>query len=208
MITITKVEVQKRNTDRVNVYVDDEFYTGMALDVCVKYGIKAGTTIDEEQLQQIVLDSDKTLALNKVANYMQSALKTTKQIRDYLRKKGYNKQVEDYVIDKLKEYKYLDDTAYAKTYVEVYGRKCGKMKLVKQLSDKGVARDIIDSVLSDWEADPDVVLAVARKKLDNKPATYDNLSKVMNFLASRGYNYDEIKSAINVLKENKDESWD
>ncbi len=208
MLTITKVEVQKKHNDRVNIYVDDEFYSGLNLDVCVKEGLKAGVELTEEKLNQIILDSDKVVALNKTVKYMQSALKTTKQIRDYLRKKEYSKIVVDYVIDKLNEYKYLDDEAYAQAYINTYGAKQGKLKLKASLLNKGVSAKIADELLETYESNIDDIMKLAIKKLGNKPKTYENLTKTMNFLASRGYEYDDIKKVINQLKENNDESWD
>ena len=47
MVKISKVEVQAKNKSRVNVYVDGEFYTGLDLDTCVKYGLKANYEIEQ-----------------------------------------------------------------------------------------------------------------------------------------------------------------
>lgn len=208
MITITKVEVQKRLTDRVNVYVDGEFYSGMSMDVCVKYGIKQGVQMPMEKLEEILLDSEKNIALNKTAKYMQSAMKTTKQIREYLKKKDYGKPVIDYVISKLEEYRYLDDTAYAKAYLDSYGKKIGKLKIRANLKTKGISENIINELLDDYQSNEDDILLLALKKLGKKEPTYENLSKIMVFLASRGYDYDEIKHTLNRIKEQDHESWD
>lgn len=40
MNKITNVEVQKKNKNRVNVYIDEEFAFGCDAEIVYKYGIK------------------------------------------------------------------------------------------------------------------------------------------------------------------------
>ena len=48
---ITKIEVQKKNKSRVNLYLDGEFNCGLSLETIVKNGIKEGREITDEQLE-------------------------------------------------------------------------------------------------------------------------------------------------------------
>ena len=108
MSKITKLEVQKNNKQKVNLYLDDEYFTRLYLDTCVKYGLKAGLEIDKIRLEDIIKESEKHLALNFAINYIGSALKTRKQIKDYLVKKEFNEDCIDYVLEKLIEYNYIN----------------------------------------------------------------------------------------------------
>jgi len=92
MVNITKVEIQKNNKQKVNIYVDGEYYDKLYLDTCVKYSIKSGLEIDKARLDSIIEESNKHLALNSTVKYISSALKTKKQIKDYLKKKILIKQ--------------------------------------------------------------------------------------------------------------------
>ena len=120
MAIITKIEVQKNNKERANVYIDDEFFAGMNIELIMKYGLKKGVDVNDELINEIILEELKTEAFNKAINYIGSALKSKKQLKDYLKKKDYPIEVMEFVIDKLCEYKYLDDYNFANSFVLTY----------------------------------------------------------------------------------------
>lgn len=200
MSEITKIEVQQKDKTRANLYLDDKFFCGISVELCVKYNLKKGLEVDESFLQEIVFEDEKSKAMTKAVNYISSTLKTTKQIRDYLKKKEYTPQTIDYVIEKMKEYKYLDDEAYARAFVNTYSSKYGKMKLISALRSKGVSDKVIDDVFSEDLQLESSMERVAEKYLKNKDITQDTLNKLSRFLYSRGYEFDEINSYVRKLK--------
>ena len=195
---ITKIEIQKNNDERANLYLDEKFFSGISLELVVKEHLKVGMEIDESKLSELILEDEKGKALAKSVKYIGSNLKTEKQLRDYLKKKDYNPTTIDYVIDKLKEYDYLNDENFAKAYILTYSKKYGKLKLKSQLKMKGIKDSIIDSLLEDVQSDS--IDLVAKKYMKNKDLTYENLQKLMRFLYSRGYEFDDINSCVNRLK--------
>ena len=195
---ITKLEVQKNDKNRVNLYVDDEFYSGIPAELVYLEHLKTGLEIDEKDLKKIIFENEKSKAMSRVTKYIGSSLKTQKQIRDYLRKKEYSDDTIEFVMSKLVEYNYIDDKKYAQAYVLTYGKKYGKLKLISQLKVKGVSEEIIECVLEDNKVDS--IESVASKYLKNKVMSYEVCQKLFRFLYSRGYEFDEINSYINKLK--------
>ena len=51
---ITKLEVQKNDKNRVNLYVDDEFYSGIPAELVYLEHLKTGLEIDEKDLKKII----------------------------------------------------------------------------------------------------------------------------------------------------------
>lgn len=200
MIKISKIEVQKNHKDRVSIFVDDEYYASMYLDTAVKYGIEKDKEFDEDTFKKIILESEQNLAVSKAVKYLDTALKTTKQIREYLNKKGYDKLVVDNVIEKLKEYKFLDDEAFAEAYVRTYQNKYGKSMLRNKLIEKGVSKIIVENTLLDYECQDEIIDKLLSKKIGTKELTPELLAKCTRFLASRGFSFDEINSAIKRKK--------
>ena len=198
---ITKIEMQKSNDERANLYLDEKFFSGISLELVVKEHLKVGMEIDENKLSELILEDEKGKALSKAVKYIGSNLKTEKQLRDYLKKKEYNSATIDYVMDKLKEYDYLNDENFAKAYILTYSKKYGKLKLKSQLKMKGINEGIINSLLEDVQSDS--IDLVAKKYMKNKELTYENLQKLMRFLYSRGYEFDDINSCVNRLKGDK-----
>ena len=195
---ITKIEMQKSNDERANLYLDEKFFSGISLELVVKEHLKVGMEIDENKLSELILEDEKGKALAKAVKYIGSNLKTEKQLRDYLKKKEYNPATIDYVIDKLKEYDYLNDENFAKAYILTYSKKYGKLKLKSQLKMKGIKDSVIENLLEDVQSDS--IDLVAKKYMKNKELTYENLQKLMRFLYSRGYEFDDINSCVNRLK--------
>ena len=212
MIKISKVEIQKKHDKRVSIFVDDEYYASMLMDTCIKYGIKKDLEIDENVLHNYIFESEKQNALNKAMNYINTSYKTTKQVRDYLNKKGYDKSVIEFVILKLKEYNFLDDKKYAEVYVQTYSKKYGINMLKTKLFERGIHKDIVDECLKEFSSNNETIDSFLLKKINGKPLSQDLLTKCIRFLTGKGFKYDEIKSAISRYKENSgeeiDESWD
>ena len=198
---ITKIEIQKSNDERANLYLDEKFFSGISLELVVKEHLKVGMEIDENKLSELILEDEKGKALAKAVKYIGSNLKTEKQLRDYLKKKEYNSVTIDYVMDKLKEYDYLNDENFAKAYILTYSKKYGKLKLKSQLKMKGIKESIIENLLEDVQSDS--IDLVAKKYMKNKELNYENLQKLMRFLYSRGYEFDDINSCVNRLKGDK-----
>lgn len=198
---ITKIEIQKSNDERANLYLDEKFFSGISLELVVKEHLKVGMEIDENKLSELILEDEKGKALAKAVKYIGSNLKTEKQLRDYLKKKEYNFATIDYVMDKLKEYDYLNDENFAKAFILTYSKKYGKLKLKSQLKMKGIKDSVIENLLEDVQSDS--IDLVAKKYMKNKELTYENLQKLMRFLYSRGYEFDDINSCVNRLKGEK-----
>lgn len=201
MSEITNLEVQKKDDRRVNLYLDDKFYAGISIELVMKHHLKKGFEIEKSLLDELILEDEKGKALDKAVRYMSSALKTTRQIRDYLRKKEFSPQTIDYVVDKMIEYRYLDDEAFAKAFVATYSNKYGKLKLISALKSKGVGDSVIDSVMNAEDLKmEDSIENTANKYLRNKERKSETYMKLSRFLYSRGYEFDDIKSLINRLK--------
>lgn len=200
MSIITKIEVQKKDESRANIYLDDSFYSGISIEAVIKNHLKKDMEIDRDSLDEIILNDEKTVAMSKAVKYMGGALKTKKQIRDYLKKKEFAVPTIEYVIDKMVEYKYLDDEAYARSFMLTYSSKYGKLKLKSQLRLKGVAESIIDALLDEEVEIEDSLDRVAEKYLKNKEINEKNIIKLARFLSSRGYEFDKINAYISKLR--------
>ncbi len=195
MAEITLIEPQKKDKERCNVYIDGVFYCGIKLEVAVKYRLKAGMHIEKSRLDEIQLETEKSQAMDKALNFISAAMKTKKQVRDYLSRKGYTQAVIDYVSEKLEYYKFTDDYAYCRAYVNGIKGK-GKRAIEADLIKRGAERAAIEEVLGETEEDSDAAFAVLEKYLRSKDFNKENLYKGFKYLLSKGYGYDTAKAAI------------
>ena len=84
MAIITKIEQQKKNEDRVNIYVNDEFFTAIFKELVFTFNLKKGDEIDEKYLKSILSDEMYLKAKNKALNILSKADQAEKKIREKL----------------------------------------------------------------------------------------------------------------------------
>lgn len=195
MSEITLIEPQKRDKTRCNVYIDGKFYCGIKIEVAVKYHLKAGMSIEKNKLDEIQLETEKSQALDKAMTHLSATLKTKKQMYDFLEKKGYTEAVINYVLEKLEYYKFVDDYAYCRAYMNSAVGK-GKRAIECELIKRGADRNAISSVLDETEEDGGAALKVLTKYMRGKEFSKDNLYKGFKYLLSKGYGYDTAKEAV------------
>ncbi len=196
---ITKIEIQKKNKNRVNLYLDNEFNCGLSLEVVVKYGLKEGKEINQELLDFLCNSSEKEVAMNKAISYIARYQKTEKEIKEYLFKKGFGDEISQDVIKKLKEYNFIDDDLYAQNYIKYKTKSVGKRKLAYELRKKGIKENLIDNNIDIYSQDSDSVLLVAEKYLRKKPRDIKTKQKAYRYLLSRGFMSEDIIRALNSM---------
>ena len=198
MSEITLIEPQKKDKERCNVYVDGRFYCGIKLEVAIKFHLKAGMQIEKSRLDEIQLETEKSQAMDKALTHLSASMKTKKQMRDFLSKKGYTEAVINYVIERLEYHKFVDDYAYCCAYVQSIKGK-GKRALEVDLFKRGAEKEAIEAALDEAEEDVDEAAAIFSKYMRGKVADKQTLYKAFKYLLSKGYGYDTAKSALETF---------
>jgi regulatory protein len=204
MAVITKIEAQKKNTDRVNIYINDEFFMSVFTELVYTFNLKKGMEIDKDSLKSLLDDDMYIKAKNKALNILSKADQSEKKIREKL-----SSDFEDSIIDKvlnfLKNNKFIDDNLLAQKIVNtnVNLNKCGKNKIKQNLYNKGIDLESISEAISNIDSDTEFenAMYLAKKrydriKNDDKRKIYQKLSQ---HLAYKGFSYDIIKSVLNKL---------
>jgi regulatory protein len=198
---------QVGTSEKYKVFVNEEFVFFASLEVLYKMCIKQGQQVDEDILDNLKFESDKILAFSIALDLSLRGLKTKKQINDYLYKKGYDKQVQEHVIEKLEGYGYINDLEYAERYVEQLKLTKGKNLIKQQLFQKGISQSLIDQVTKNLNQEENV-LNVAAKYLKNKEKSQENKQKLYRHLLSRGFLYGEVSSAVKKMFNGEVDDWD
>lgn len=206
MPKITDLVIQKNNKSRANLYLDGEFVCGVEMLTVMKLGLKIGNDISEQKWQEAVFDSEKSVAFGKAVDYLGRGMKTSKQIKDYLVKKDFAPAVVDYVVQKLKEYRYIDDNEYARLFVEQNSKNKGERRLKQELQQRGISREAAElaSEMTEEEALANAS-ALAQKYMKNKGRDVKDMQRLQRYLLSRGYNFDTVNSVLRSFK--LDDDW-
>ncbi|MDX5676028.1 recombination regulator RecX, partial [Clostridioides difficile] len=95
---ITKIEQQKRNDDRVNIYVDDKFFIAIFKELVYTFNLKKGNEINEEELKPILDDEMYIKAKNKALNILSHADQSEKKLKEKLSSE-FDENIIERVID-------------------------------------------------------------------------------------------------------------
>ncbi|CAK7044125.1 MAG: Regulatory protein RecX [Peptostreptococcus russellii] len=206
MSKITGIEIQKRNKNRVNLYVDNEYLLSLQAELVYKYNLSKNQEIDEEKLLEIARADDYEKAKNKALNSLSKVEKSEKKIREKL-SADFDEEVIEEVVEFLKKHELVDDERFAEMIVsnDLNFKRVGKNRIKQNLYTKGIKREYIESAISDIDSDVELENAIylAKKRL---PRIKDkDINKVKNklyqHLSYKGFSYDIIKSAIREVLE-------
>lgn len=192
MKEISEITSQKKG-DRLNVFIDGEFAFGVEYQTAVKFGLKIGRCLSQKEIDDIQLEEGNVAAFNRALKYAVKKTVSEKQMREYLKKHGYNDIAIDIAIDKLKEYSYLGDDKFASAYVCTYSGARGQRRLQMELKNAGVEQDIIDEALAGKDDTIACLSCIEKYKRTHKEV---DRQKLTAYLAYRGFDYDDISYCI------------
>lgn len=201
MAEITAITPQVKDKTRCNIEIDGRFACGMKLETVVKHRLKVGMSVSAEELAALQLESDKETAFDKALTHISARMKTEKEVRDFLARKGYLGDVCDYVVEKMKRYAFLDDGAYALAYAQSAGKRKGRRLIAAELKRKGVSEEDIGRAVEALEGEQDSAVTVLGKYLRGKPLDRTTLRKAYSYLLGKGFDYDTAQAAIKALGE-------
>lgn len=205
MAKITKIEVQKKNKERVNLFLDDEYAFSLSTELVYKEGLKVSLIVDSEKLRDLADKEALIRCKNSAVRIIERNYKTEKEVRSKLVEKGYNDNAIDNAIDFLKRYNFLNDDTYTKMYVKDKLSSQGSNKIKYALMKKGISKEAIEEELQNVDKDDErrVALNLAQKKLStikkSESDKYKISGKLYRFLISKGYNYDIVKDTVKEL---------
>jgi regulatory protein len=198
---ITALEPQQKREGRVNVYVDGKFAIGLFEEVVLALGLHLGQTITPGRLTEISAAETLRRAKEDAYRLLSFRARSEKEIQDRLGRKGYEPPVVDEVLASLRGYGYVNDAAFAETWVSERGKTRGRRALAHELRQKGITGDIAADVLNEAKTD-EAELAAARtvavKRVGERPsdASREAQAKLAAFLQRRGFGWNIIRPVL------------
>ena len=207
---VTDITEQKKITGRLNLFIDGAYYCSIAARLVEERRVYIGMDISAEKLDRIIFESDRQKAFDYACAYVGKHPSTEKAVKEKLYGRGYGKAVVEHVLDKLKDYGFVDDKSYALDYFEAKKGSCGTRKIAMKLREKGVSEeDIAEIYLQEDKGEMlKSALRVTKRHKGDKLADEKYLARLHRFLASRGYDYDIISKCISYAKGESNEDID
>jgi regulatory protein len=197
---ITALEVQKKNKERVNVYLDGEY--AFSLGVIEAARLRKGQPLAEAEINALQGQDDVEKAVDRAARFLAYRPRSTQEVRRNLEEKGTEPEVIQAAIERLRAMGYLDDAAFAQYWVQNRSefKPLSPKALRYELCQKGVPADIIDVTLESLEAG-DLAYRAALGRVSKLRGTSKKMfrQKLSTFLQQRGFGYTTIREAVERL---------
>ena len=86
MPKVTKIEVQKKNKERFNLFLDGEFEMGIDIDTLVKFNLKKDQILEPSDMQNIQEYDHYRRGVNLAIQYLSYKKRTEREVIQYLEK--------------------------------------------------------------------------------------------------------------------------
>lgn len=201
---ITRIELQKNDNTRFSLFSDDQYVMSVSAENLAPYGY-GEFEISEEELEILKAKEEEGLFFKQALLYVSKALKTSKEVRDYLYKKKVSPELQDEIIEKLLDLKLLDDERYLEMYLEEkfnYSTD-GSIKIKHKLYQKGFQSKDVDPLLPKYQ---DLEISNLKKLVSDRKKSRKNedKQKLIRYLMNKGYEYSMISE---VVKEEEYYEW-
>jgi regulatory protein len=193
MPTITAIETQQRDPERVSIFLDGEFAFGSSAMVAAARGLTVGKTLSTEEIDDLKSADEVEKAFNAALNFLSFRPRSKREIGDYFRRRKLEPAVGTAVVERLERIGVLDDREFARFWVENRQsfRPRGTRALKAELRQKGIDSEIIDETLAGLGDEEETAFEAGMKKARSYSTADERefFRKMLGFLQRRGFPY-------------------
>jgi len=197
MKKITAISIQKKNPNRVNIYLDGEFAFGVARITAA--WLKNGDELSDEKIARLLAEDTREWAYQQALLYLSYRVRSEKEIRQNLQKHEIAEDVIEETLERLRKAGLANDNEFAQTWVENRStfRPRSRRVLAMELHQKGLDDETVHSAVSGVNEDA-LAYEAAQKRLGRLKGLEwnDFRKKLSEFLARRGFPYSVIAPIV------------
>lgn len=195
---ITALKLQKRNQNRVNVYLDGEYAFGLSRIVAA--WLQVGQFLDEQKILELQQQDTVEVAFQKALQFLSYRPRTEFEVTKKLSELGYEDHTVETVLARLKSANLVEDSQFARLWVEnrTSFRPRSWRLLRLELRQKGVPEEAIQDALAECDKDDELAYQAARARARRlQGMTWEDFrKKISGFLGRRGFSYATIAPIV------------
>jgi regulatory protein len=202
---IERIEKVKLKKNMVKLFFDSGKNLIVFADSVVKFGIKTGNNISENDYKNILSFDEANKVMTYALFLVSKRSYSSKVLQEKLIQKGYDIKYIVKVINRLKELNYINDENFSKSYATYLSQKGnGEFFIKAKLRKQGIKEELIINVLKNVKIEfPPYEQIVKILKVKFKDLDMRNRSLVKNavtFLLRRGFSLQEIAKTFREYK--------
>ena len=175
-------------------------------DIILKYDLLLKKDITLEELDKIVKDNREYEAYDNALNYIETRMRSKKELKTYLKRKEYDDKLIKKILTKIEELGLLDETSYIKAYIndKITLSNDGPYKIKRNLLEQDFKEEDIDNYL--YSIDEEIWKEKINKLIDKKKSIMQNksyymfINKIKEYLFNLGYDNEQIDDYLSKIE--------
>jgi regulatory protein len=193
---ITALRVQRRNRNRVNVYLDGRFAFGLAAIEAAR--LRVGQVLSDEDIARLRQRDTAERAAGRALDLLSYRPRSEAEIRERLTER-YDPETAGEVLERLRRSGLVDDREFARYWVQnrLEHNPRGAAALRQELYQKGVDESAIEEALAEYDEEEAATRAAetARRKLRGLPPDVFR-RRLTDYLLRRGFSYGVVRAVV------------
>ncbi|MDD5952742.1 MAG: regulatory protein RecX [Oscillospiraceae bacterium] len=205
MMEITAIEPRRKSFSAL--YLDGEFAVKIDTETLLRSGYRLGQTITDEQLHQLIVDSDRRRAQERALYLLEHRSHSKGELVEKICRTT-SAEAAEAAADRMEELGLIDDEEYGRRYAaELFRRKgYSSSRVVFELTKKGIDKDFAQAVAEELAPDPEeTICAILEKKYPRCMEDEKEQRRAVAALKRLGYRWDDIKAALTAYGEEQEE---
>ena len=145
------IKYVKKNNNNYDIYLDNDKKITINEDIILKHKLLFKKEIDDKLLKELNKDNDDYDIYNKCVKYIGVRLRSTNEIKEYMKRKNIDDNLIYKTIEKLNKNKLLDDEAFTKAFIhdKLNFTTMGPYKIRLELTKHKIDNSVIDKYIYD-----------------------------------------------------------
>lgn len=198
--TITRLVYQKRNKQRVNIYIDDVY--AFALPDTEAARLKVGQYLSDDEIVSLRALDSEAKAYDKAIRYLGHRPRSQHEIETRLKRGDFTHETRASVLTRLMRLGYVDDRSFVQWWIDNRRQFSprGQRALRQELRQKGIAAELIEEALQALDEEEQALAAgLTRAPRWSHLPRQAFYKKMLGFLQRRGFGYADARTATDQL---------
>lgn len=195
---ITAIKAQKKNPNRVNIYLDDEYAFSLAR--IVASWLQVGQVVDDQKIETLKEQDGEEKAFQRALFMIGYRPRSEQEVQMKLVTFGYSNELINRVLERLRRTDILNDERFARQWIEnrSFFRPRSRRLMAVELRYKGVPENVIQKTVEEGDEDEKLAYDAAQKRAHRlESLNWEEFrKKLSDYLGRRGFSYDLISIVV------------
>lgn len=196
---VTKIEPSSGK--KYKVYLNDEFAFYLYKSELKVFSLKEGQELEENLYKKITEEVLIKRAKRRALYLLEKRDLTEYELQKKLEEDKYKEEVIKEAVAYVKGFRYINDEAYAKRYVEYKGKTKSRKQIESELYKRGVDRETIEQVMDEKEGGETELIEklILKKCAVPSKMTEKEKQKIYQYLLRKGFTFEDISSSLHKV---------